>query len=81
MTKPEMLRVLRLLSALESWCMAQDKMPPDYLFDQMSELSDRIEGYVLEGVNEPRETHCYICHEPLPCATHGTPTRLLRKQT
>lgn len=46
MNKSQMLELIKLLSALESWSFSTAKPMPDYLFDRMdsaiSELSDHI---------------------------------------
>lgn len=46
MNKAQMLEVIKLLAALESWSFSASKPMPDYLFDRMdsviSELSDQI---------------------------------------
>lgn len=46
MNKSQILELIKLLSALESWSFSAAKPIPDYLFDRMdsaiSELSDQI---------------------------------------
>ena len=49
MSKKEMLDLLRLLSALESWAMAdKDKCLPDYLHEDISRLVTLLEGEILK---------------------------------
>ena len=49
MNKKEMLDLLRLLSALESWAMAdKDKYLPDYLHDQLVESVDLLGQHILK---------------------------------
>ena len=48
MSKKEMLDLLRLLSALESWAMAdKDKYLPDYLRDQTSASVELLATRIL----------------------------------
>jgi hypothetical protein len=47
MTKEEMLRIMRLLSALESVSIAKVQ-PPDYLHDEISELVLVLEREILK---------------------------------
>ena len=55
MNKAQMLEVIKLLSALESWSFSASKPMPDYLFDRMdsviSELSDQILLVDLDAEN------------------------------
>ena len=49
MTKAEALRILKLLSAMESWAFSQpDRKLPDYLVDDVSNAMDVLERVVLE---------------------------------
>ena len=49
MTKPEMLALMRLLSALESWGMTHKEMRlPDYLLEDIANHVERLEKYILE---------------------------------
>ena len=42
------LRIMMLLSALESWSFSQkEKMAPDYLIDELESLQDKLKGVVL----------------------------------
>ena len=49
MTKKEMLDLLRLLSALESWAMAdKNNLLPDYLHESIASSVDILEKFILE---------------------------------
>jgi hypothetical protein len=49
MTKAEALRILKLLSAMESWAFSQpDKRLPDYLVEDIGSAMDVLERIVLE---------------------------------
>lgn len=54
MTKPEALQLMRLVSAMESWMMAQGKVVPDYLIEDTGSaiklLEDEILGPDVEDV-------------------------------
>ena len=52
MTKPEVLRLVRLLSAIESWGLSQEKRMPDYLHDDLSATIDAV-GQALLGPDLP----------------------------
>ena len=45
---PEMLALMRLLSALESWSFSGGKTPPDHLLDEISRQVERIETESLK---------------------------------
>jgi hypothetical protein len=47
MTKQELLRMMRLLSALESVMLTKDRLP-DYLLDQLNEMVDILEREILK---------------------------------
>lgn len=47
MTKQEMLRLMRLLSALESVMLTKEKVP-DYLLDDLNELVSVLEREILK---------------------------------
>ena len=47
MTKTELLRLLRLLSALESWAFAQGKTLPDYIHEQLGDSMAVVEHEIL----------------------------------
>ena len=49
MTTPELLQLMRLLSALESWGFACGKQLPDYLHDQIKSAVDVLEREILAG--------------------------------
>lgn len=49
MTKAEALRILKLLSAMESWAFSQpDRRLPDYLLEDVGSAMDVLERIVLE---------------------------------
>ena len=53
MTKKEMLDVLRLLSALESWSLSRNTTSlPDYLHDDIINVVEKLEKYILGEGNE-----------------------------
>jgi hypothetical protein len=47
MTRAEALALIRLLSAIESWAMSQQKMMPDYLSEQLGDAMEKLELIVL----------------------------------
>jgi hypothetical protein len=47
MTKQELLRMMRLLSALESVMLTKERVP-DYLLDQLQEMVDVLEREILK---------------------------------
>jgi hypothetical protein len=49
MTTPELLQLMRLLSALESWGFSNGKPFPDYLHDQLVNAVDALERKILAG--------------------------------
>ena len=49
MTKKQMLDLMRLLSALESWAMSRRERLPDYLHEQIANSTETLERYILEG--------------------------------
>lgn len=48
MTKPDLLALMRLLSALESWALSQQARLPDYLHDEIQRLQDLIQTEILK---------------------------------
>ena len=48
MTKPDLLALMRLLSALESWSFSENKRLPCFLHDQLSRLVERLEEEILK---------------------------------
>lgn len=48
MNKPDMLEILMLLSALESWSFADKHQIPDYLFERMESVIGKLTDKVLE---------------------------------
>lgn len=49
MTPEELLRLMRLLSALESFCMAQKERFPDYLADEIACGVEILEKKIMEN--------------------------------
>jgi len=47
MTKPELLQMMRLLSALESVMISKDRVP-DYLLDQLHSMVEVLEREILK---------------------------------
>ena len=48
MSKKELLEILKLLSALESWSFADKHQLPDYLLDRLDHQIKRLEQEVLK---------------------------------
>lgn len=48
MTKQELLALLRLLSALESWGFSLKERIPDYLHEQLAASIERLEEEILK---------------------------------
>lgn len=48
MTKKDLLTLLRLLSALESWSFSAGQRLPDYLSDELIRNVELIEGEILK---------------------------------
>jgi hypothetical protein len=48
MTKQEMLRMMRLLSALEAVGIYRDTRTPDYLIEEIGEMVDILEREILK---------------------------------
>ena len=48
MTKVEALRIIKLLSAMESWALSQKERLPDYLIEDTGSVMDVLERIVLE---------------------------------
>ena len=48
MNKEEALKIIKLLSALESWSFAQGQRLPDYLFDDLLNALEVLEREVLK---------------------------------
>ena len=48
MTTQELLQLMRLLAALESWAFAQGQMLPDYLHDDLCKAVTMIEREILK---------------------------------
>jgi hypothetical protein len=49
MTKPELLQLMRLISALESWSFSSNTPLPDYLRGQVTSAVDVLEREILAG--------------------------------
>ena len=49
MTTQDMLKIMRLLSALESWSFSAGKSLPDYLFDDLTAVIAKLEAEILKG--------------------------------
>ena len=47
MTRPEMLEMLEILSALESWGFSTKSMFPDYLHERISVAMEKIREEIL----------------------------------
>lgn len=47
MTKLQMLKIMRLLSALESWAFTQGKPLPDYMLEDIFSLTKTLEEAIL----------------------------------
>jgi hypothetical protein len=48
MTKEQILEVIKLLSALESWSFAEKHSLPDYLYEKITESMEVLEAEVLK---------------------------------
>jgi len=48
MTPPDLLKLLRLLSALESWAFSTKTALPDYLHDDLGAMITRLEEEILK---------------------------------
>ena len=48
MTKEEALKIIKLLSALESWAFSTKNMLPEYLHEDLCLAVERLEKIVLE---------------------------------
>ena len=48
MTKPELLAVMRLLSALESWSFSMRERLPDYLHEDLCKSLEVLEREILK---------------------------------
>lgn len=48
MTKEEALRIIKTLSALESWAFSTKSLLPDYLHDDLCMAVKKLEAIVLE---------------------------------
>ena len=48
MNKEQALRVIKLLSALESWSFSMDKPLPDFLIEELNRVVDELSEDVLK---------------------------------
>lgn len=48
MTKEQILEVIKLLSALESWSFAENHHLPDYLYEKITESMEVLKAEVLK---------------------------------
>ena len=48
MTKADALKLIKLLSAMESWAMSQSARLPEYLLEDLTLAVERLEKIVLE---------------------------------
>ena len=48
MTKEQVLELLKLLSALESWSFADKHAMPDYLYEKLADAMDVLQKEVLK---------------------------------
>ena len=56
MTKEDAIKLIKLLSALESWAFSTKTMLPDYLHEDLSIAVEKLERVVLE---QPQEKYTY----------------------
>lgn len=49
MTKPQLLRMMRLLSAMECFMLLKDVRAPDYLYEELSQIVEWLEKEILKG--------------------------------
>jgi len=52
MTKEEALRIIKLLSALESWALSQQTSPPDYLIEDTNVAMTLLASIILKEKSE-----------------------------
>jgi len=48
LTKEEALRIIKLLSAMESWAFSQPNRVPDYLIEDIGTVMEILERIILE---------------------------------
>ena len=48
MTKQQLIELIKLLSALESWSFANNQRLPDYLLERIDTSMERLEAEVLK---------------------------------
>ena len=52
MSKKDLLRLMRLLSALESWSFSTGRLLPDYLLDDLNVMVKSLEDEILKDAND-----------------------------
>ena len=75
MSKKEMLDLMRLLSALESWAMSRSERLPSYLHEQIANSTETLEGYILES--NPYEGLYQDAEGTIPVTAVGQPVGLV----
>ena len=48
MTKPDLIRLIALLSALESWCYSLGKSLPEHLMQDIDEATKKVTAEILK---------------------------------
>ena len=48
MTKEQILQIIKLLTALESWSFSNERQMPDYLYERIDEVMTLLEQEVLK---------------------------------
>lgn len=48
MTREQILEIIKLLSAMESWSFADKHMMPDYLYEKITECQDVLQEELLK---------------------------------
>jgi len=56
MTKEEALKIIKLLSAMESWAFSQPNRIPDYLIDDLLAAVKKLESIILERKGTKNDT-------------------------
>lgn len=52
MSKKDLLRLMRLISALESWAFSTGRLLPDYLLDDLNVMVKSLEDEILKDTND-----------------------------
>ena len=50
MTPADLIAIIKLLSAMESWALSQQARLPDYLHDELSVVMDKVQSELLKGL-------------------------------